>query len=67
VRTFLLEVELENDAFSEESAPFELARILSAIARELSDTGSVDEFTRHRTLRDYNGNPCGSVEIRGRK
>lgn len=67
MRRFQVSIELEGEAL-ESSPQHELARILRALARDLSDYYYPHELVSGagRSLLDVNGNTCGAWTVRGR-
>lgn len=57
-----LNVQLDNEAFAE-CGGIEVARILREIARHVEPLSDVQQSTGPKSVRDFNGNKCGSWSI----
>lgn len=65
MRTFKLEIELENDDFIKSGETYMVAWILSKVVDHLRNYGlPMDELERQeKSLFDRNGNPCGKMGV----
>jgi hypothetical protein len=63
--TFMLSIEVDNDAFQDGNRWYEVARILREVADRL-EAGERDNDSQKRVpLRDVNGNECGGIQYWG--
>lgn len=62
--TFRMTFDMDNAAFEDDAAPFEVARILRQTADRIEREGVP---THYQTIRDANGNDVGRYAAKGDK